>query len=467
MLCIFFFFILFRKDTRLNRKLNEFQSSIKTAQHRLEKWKKELHKSSRAHDHESFGCGDADLLQSSHTHDSEMHLEEKSPSRTPSSSISRDQSHMHAHAHTHNQPQAQTPINLLLSPSLLFSSRSLGDDNLTLPPPNRLEKSASLDIDDTKRASIDEMPPPELGLSRQQSIYNVKKHQDLLAIISAEASTTNFQATAPTGRQQDKKFIFFNTYLFHFILFCFVFSICVILNNFIFFFCKRTTHKNRARHVVLNDENFGVMEDDPDLPLEMEWLLDEILDSKTSLVVCGRLKRAISTAIIGLWERFSAEHSHEPIYVLPYLHTQGTHADVQIPVLAGDVSSVEKSDLAVLNEFYSKRLEAIDINNNVRKTTPMSDSINTDNDRDRVQAFVDWAFHQHQKRTVIAFGQSDWFQHFFKTFLPAGTTHISAKRKLGDCSAVAFRMSCEVFTNSSQQYTIQQGTITQIFGTFI
>ncbi|ETO28254.1 hypothetical protein RFI_08883 [Reticulomyxa filosa] len=226
--------------------------------------------------------------------------------------------------------------------------------------------------------------------------------------------------------------------------------------------------KMRTKHVVLNDSTFGVIDDDPDLPLEMEWLLDEMLDYRTSVVTCSNLRRAISTGIIGLWDRFAADDNKELVRILPCLQELGMNVDTHTPVVNDDLPQVsehekktQKLDISLLNDFYTNRLRV----EGTSKKSQLFES--TEDAKDRMRSFVEWVFTQNDKRTVIAVGHSHWFQHFFKYYLPHGSTHMSGKRKLNNCGVVAFRMCCEVSSDSAEpHYTIKEGSITQIYGTF-
>ena len=59
-------------------------------------------------------------------------------------------------------------------------------------------------------------------------------------------------------------------------------------------------------HVVIENAVENVEEqDDLEMPLEIEWVLDQMVDSLgDSIVVTSNLRRAISTAVIALWDRY-------------------------------------------------------------------------------------------------------------------------------------------------------------------
>ena len=120
-------------------------------------------------------------------------------------------------------------------------------------------------------------------------------------------------------------------------------------------------------HVVYDDmvanENRMYENNDPnDMPLEMEWVLDEMVDSgEESMVVCSNLRRAISTAIISLWDRFHLNQK-EKLHILPCLQEVGMNVDTRTPNVEAqtpELSSFEidskKLNDKKLGDFYKNR----------------------------------------------------------------------------------------------------------------
>ena len=72
---------------------------------------------------------------------------------------------------------------------------------------------------------------------------------------------------------------------------------------------KLEQHEANAKpfsHVVIDSQVEKVEEqNDLEMPLEIEWVLDQMVDSLgDSIVVTSNLRRAISTAVISLWDRY-------------------------------------------------------------------------------------------------------------------------------------------------------------------
>ena len=95
-----------------------------------------------------------------------------------------------------------------------------------------------------------------------------------------------------------------------------------------------------SRNLYLNNDPF-------DMPLEMEYVLDAMISNdvgfgsnsvggsvvgnskeniETSMVVSSNLRRAISTAIISLWDRFNL-NTNEKLHILPCLQEIGMGVD--------------------------------------------------------------------------------------------------------------------------------------------
>jgi len=227
-------------------------------------------------------------------------------------------------------------------------------------------------------------------------------------------------------------------------------------------------------HVVIANQVEQVEEqDDLEMPLEMEWVLDQMVDaSNNSIVATSNLRRAISTAVIGLWDRFCA--TSERIHILPCLQELGMNVDTHTPILEAQVPQVsnfektsKKLNVAKLTEFYSSRLVVEQAMGG--KTSLMESGTDT---LQRLNFFCDWAFKKNDANgqpynTVIACGHSHWMRAFFKNFLPKDTQSMAGKRKIQNCGVVGFRMICHIGPENQRSYEIVGRSITPIYRGFL
>eukprot|EP01084_Bolivina_argentea_P170220 294954_1 len=222
-------------------------------------------------------------------------------------------------------------------------------------------------------------------------------------------------------------------------------------------------------HVVIANKVENVEEqDDLEMPLDMEWVLDQMVDSSSnSIVVTSNLRRAISTAVIGLWDRFGA--NKECVHILPCLQELGMNVDTHTPILDAEVPQVsnfektsKKLNVNKLTSFYSSRLV-------VEQQGLMGKKSLTENEKDtkeRLNFFCDWAFKKN-KNTIIACGHSHWFRAFFKTYLPKDTSSMAGKRKLQNCGVAGFRMICQTADDGQRTFQIIERSITPIYRGFV
>eukprot|EP01084_Bolivina_argentea_P288319 494827_1 len=170
------------------------------------------------------------------------------------------------------------------------------------------------------------------------------------------------------------------------------------------------------------------------MPLEMEWALDQMVDSSNnSIVVTSNLRRAISTAVISLWDRFGV--NSESIHILPCLQEIGMNVDTHTPILEEqipEVSNFEKTskklNVQKLTQFYRNRL-CVEQSIGAKKSLRESGA----DTQQRLNFFADWAFKKNDKNnnpyhTIIACGHSHWFRAFFKRFLPKDSTAMPKKK---------------------------------------
>lgn len=205
--------------------------------------------------------------------------------------------------------------------------------------------------------------------------------------------------------------------------------------------------------------------DESELPLDMDWVMDQLVDDSDSIVCCSNLRRAISTAVIGLWQRFGV--NNESIHILPALQELGMNVDTHTPVLSTDLP--EPSDFELksnklnvnkLIDFYQNRLT---VEKSFVAKRHLRESAQDQNQR--VYLFANWAFRpEAEKNVIIAVGHSHWFRKFFREFVKGN--HVSKTQKVQNCGAIAFRMTCEVREDGTRSYEIKPGAITTIYKGF-
>eukprot|EP00484_Ammonia_sp_Unknown_P017962 CAMPEP_0197025478 /NCGR_PEP_ID=MMETSP1384-20130603/5802_1 /TAXON_ID=29189 /ORGANISM="Ammonia sp." /LENGTH=857 /DNA_ID=CAMNT_0042454011 /DNA_START=130 /DNA_END=2703 /DNA_ORIENTATION=+ len=229
-------------------------------------------------------------------------------------------------------------------------------------------------------------------------------------------------------------------------------------------------------HVVIPNQVENVDEqDDLEMPLELEWVLDQMVDSSnSSVVVTSNLRRAISTAVIALWDRFGA--NKECIHILPCLQELGMNVDTHTPILeeqVPEVSNFEKTSKKLnvnkLTEFYQTRLKVEQANQSFGKKSLRENAQDT---QQRLNFFCDWAFKKNDAKgkpvqTIIACGHSHWMRAFFKNYLPKECQSMAAKRKLQNCGVVGFRMICHIHPDNKREYEIIDRSITPIYRGFV
>lgn len=229
-------------------------------------------------------------------------------------------------------------------------------------------------------------------------------------------------------------------------------------------------------HVVIANQVENIEDqDDLEMPLEMEWVLDQMIDaSNNSIVVTSNLRRAISTAVIALWDRFGA--NKECVHILPCLQELGMNVDTHTPILEAQVPQVsnfektsKKLNVQKLTEFYSSRLKVEQAMGSFGKKSLRESGQDT---QQRLNFFCDWAFKKNDEKgepynTIIACGHSHWFRAFFKNFLPKDAQSMASKRKLQNCGVVGFRMICEIGPENQRTYEIIDRSITPIYRGFV
>mmetsp|Transcript_123 Transcript_123/g.295 ORF Transcript_123/g.295 Transcript_123/m.295 type:complete len:396 (+) Transcript_123:146-1333(+) len=183
----------------------------------------------------------------------------------------------------------------------------------------------------------------------------------------------------------------------------------------------------------------------------------------SSHVVSSNLRRAISTAAIGLSDRFAASiksNKNDKILLLPSLQeisrnpdaltilpphgvAHPTWCDVSIPGITPSAFS------ALIDTQYHLGNKSLDSNGLIRLTQFCNDLFSN----------------KLPKSNVIAAGHSLFFRSFFQLYLPRGVEHISKKKKLVNGGTVMFTLR-EATVGGKKQYMIDPNSVVVIYGGF-
>ena len=155
-----------------------------------------------------------------------------------------------------------------------------------------------------------------------------------------------------------------------------------------------------------------------------------------STVVSSNLRRAISTVVIGLWDRL-AQPGAEKVIILQQLQEISRNPDTlsitpkRTPV---EPSWLEK-DLKQygMAAAYANQLNVREnMGNKKRKTTGLM----------RLRAFCDWCFEEGKDRGeyVVVGGHSLYFRTFFRVFLPRGVAGDMKAKKIANGGVVALTL---------------------------
>ena len=192
--------------------------------------------------------------------------------------------------------------------------------------------------------------------------------------------------------------------------------------------------------------------------------------SPSSHVVSSNLRRAISTAAIGLADRFiattikhkSAKSNDDDILLLPALQEISRNPDaltilppkgVAHPTWCDDhISGLPQGTFAKLVDTkYHTGNKSLKSNGLIRLNEFASNLFDTN---------------KLPKSTVIAAGHSLFFRSFFQVFLPREFEHISKKKKLVNGGTVMVTLREATLENGRKEYIIDPKSIVVVYGGF-
>ena len=181
----------------------------------------------------------------------------------------------------------------------------------------------------------------------------------------------------------------------------------------------------------------------------------------TSMVVSSNLRRAISTAAIGLSDRFAAQYKDDDILLLPSMQeisfnpdaqtilppkgiAHPTWCDVNIPGVPADKFS------ALIDTQYHTGNKSLDSTGLIRLNQFVSDMFSS----------------KCEKETIIAVGHSLFFRSFFQMFLPRSVEHISKKKKLVNGGTVMVTLGEVTLEDGTKVYMIDPKSVVVVYGGF-
>jgi len=202
-----------------------------------------------------------------------------------------------------------------------------------------------------------------------------------------------------------------------------------------------------------------------DFPVDIPEILEMMYTpTDNSVMVASNLRRAISTAVIAFWKRFTSRGSQEKLYILSCMQEFGPAADTQTELKENETPQASQHEIKCglldserLNEFYGRRLDGT--YNYGNKTN------NSRDDPAPCRAFCDWCFSQ-SKEVIIATGHSMWFRIFCRYLNPGDPTCTAAKHKLKNCGVVGFRIAQITDGSGKISYRIAPRSITIVYGGF-
>lgn len=191
---------------------------------------------------------------------------------------------------------------------------------------------------------------------------------------------------------------------------------------------------------------------------ESDPMYEVLKQGKDTVVASSNLRRALSTATIGLWQRL--KRTQEKIHILSALQEITFNIDgvaLAKPFTAPLPSDDELKPLVGTNrqDFVADRYYDCAQN---RGDKPVRGQGIT-----RLAEFAAWCFSRPES-TVIAAGHSLYFRFFFQTFLPYSSAHDAKKNKMANCSVATFTLWEGVDPENKPWYFIDEQSIKFVHG---
>ncbi|KAL9190511.1 hypothetical protein ACHAXT_000217 [Thalassiosira profunda] len=185
----------------------------------------------------------------------------------------------------------------------------------------------------------------------------------------------------------------------------------------------------------------------------------------SSIVVSSNLRRAISTAAIGLADRFavtSEDAGDDDILLLPCLQEISFNPDALSILPPKGVAHPTWCDRDIPGFAPGKFSQLVDTKLHLGNKAVDSNGLV------RLNQFAEDVFDDSKLpfETIIATGHSLFFRSFFQVFLPRGTEHISKKKKLVNGGTVSVTVREATLGDGRKEYMVDPRSITVIYGGF-
>ena len=188
----------------------------------------------------------------------------------------------------------------------------------------------------------------------------------------------------------------------------------------------------------------------------------------SSHVVSSNLRRAISTAAIGLADRFVAttinqkQYSKDDILLIPSLQEISRNPDaltilppkgVAHPTWCDDIIAGLPSGTftSLIDTKFQTGNKSLDSNGLIRLHQFMADVFDSS---------------KLPKDTIIAAGHSLFYRSIFQVFLPRGMEHISKKKKLVNGGTVMVTLREARLSDGTKEYMIDPNSVVVVYGGF-
>jgi len=187
--------------------------------------------------------------------------------------------------------------------------------------------------------------------------------------------------------------------------------------------------------------------------------------SPSSHVVSSNLRRAISTAAIGLADRFSSSvvssKSDDEILLLPCLQEISRNPDALTILPSRGVAHPTWCDVNIPGLPVSSFSSLIDTKLHTGNKSLKSNGLI------RLRQFCEDMFDESKlpKSTIIAAGHSLFYRSLFQVFLPRDVEHIGKKKKIVNGGVVMFTLR-EATVEKKKEYMIDPSSIVVVYGGF-
>jgi len=176
-----------------------------------------------------------------------------------------------------------------------------------------------------------------------------------------------------------------------------------------------------------------------------------------STVTVSNLRRAVSTCMVGLWDRI--QKGNDQVLIHSALQEISKNPDTLAITRAGQVPEPSWLDrLHTDTKFAPQMARALDPSCNMG-SKPLSSS-----GQERLLEFASWASDAAVDRgTVICVGHSFWFREFCREFMPKNTEHDIKTKKMTNCGCVMLTLLVDE-SSGSPEFSVDPDSVKTIYG---